>query len=1010
MPDRQHSVAGSVPYDGARTVGRVAELRTISDLFDRLASGTGGFLQIVGEPGIGKTHLLAAVRELAIEREVDVLSGGASEFEQQMTFQILIEALHDRVGSVGLDRLVSPGVADLLTSLLAGPWGAAQPGPQPVRDVDLDRFHLFQALRQLLIAIASKPVVVMFDDVHWADPGSIDFISFLSRHPITVPLLVVVSHRDRQAPAQLRYELARNNDHGSVTRIELGPLSRTEAATLVRLRPGSRTLEGLYKESQGNPLYLLTLDRRAALAGGDEGSPAWRDGDVSGRLESLILGEIASLSAQELTVASAAAVIGDPFSADLLAEVCELEENAVFASLHRLVDRDLIRSSTLGPALAFRHPLVRSVVYYRTDPVWRMGAHRRALSRLTTLGSPAVSRAHHIEQGATEWTEQHAAVLEQAGHESMSTSPLSAAHWFGVKLRLMPETADFAACRFETSYLLARALCLGGRFNESRDLLHKILHDAPAQAAVDRSSVLVLCAHAEQRLGRYAEAIALLRQEIDRLGDNQAACAQRVRLCLELGITAQLANDYAAARPDITWALNTARSTGDTPSEATALAYGAFGEIYTGRAKLARQAASEAARLVDGLPDAAFVDEREALSMLGWAEILLERFTDAERHLARSRAIIRRTGQSHGLPMVQLGQCLVSMFTGQINEALERADNAEDAALLVGSDHLLGIVLGIKAPILVWASPRRQGGAALAAARRATDLLAGGAQHSWWGRTALLLRGHAELANGNPRTCADLMLKAGGEDLRQLGAPLLAQYTEILVIALIKLGETRRAHAYACDAVQFTRRLALTGQQAHAARALGMVLAVDGDVTGAQREFHRAERWFYEAGKTVEQVRTAVWAASTLARLDRADEALAMLDRSRAQAETCGALWVRDELMHVRGQLTSRGASKTAVANAVDSGLDRALASLAEKKDGPVPHVAAPLSLLTGREREVAQLVGRGRTNREIAGALRLSERTVESHLANAYRKLGISTRAALAALLGAASAKDAVP
>jgi len=236
----------------------------------------------------------------------------------------------------------------------------------------------------------------------------------------------------------------------------------------------------LYQESEGNPLYLLTLDRRVAEASRADSGREWRGGDISSRLESLILGEIAALSPQEMTVASAAAVIGDPFSVGLLAEVAELTESEVSASLHKLVDLDLIRSGSNGPVLAFRHPLVRSVVYSRTAPVWRMGAHRRSLSRLSRLGAPAAARARHIEHGVTEWTAEHAGVLDQAGHESMSTSPLSAAHWFSVELRLMPETANFAARRFETSYLLARALCLGGRFSESRALLHKILHDAPA--------------------------------------------------------------------------------------------------------------------------------------------------------------------------------------------------------------------------------------------------------------------------------------------------------------------------------------------------------------------------------------------------------------------------------------------------------------------------------------------------------------------------------------------------
>jgi DNA-binding CsgD family transcriptional regulator len=987
------SVAASLALTGnggSRTVGRAVELGIIAGLFGKLESGSGSFLQIVGEPGIGKTHLLAAVREMAVSRGITVLSSRAGEFEDRMPFQVLTEALLDRVSSAGLDRLVSPGSAAMLSPLLAGPRGAGRPG-EPGRDVDFDRFQLFQALRELLIALAAEPLVVMFDDAHWADSGSIDFISFLSRHPITVPLLVVASHRDRQAPARLRYALARGSDHGSVVRIELAPLSRAEAALLIHRRARSRALGELYQESQGNPLYLLTLDRRADETSQGDGGTEWRGGDISSRLESLILGEIAALSPQATTVASAAAVIGDPFSADLLAEVAELAQDEVSAALNKLVDLDLIRSGS-GPALAFRHPLVRSVVYGRTDPLWRMGAHRRSLSRLTALGASAAARARHIEHGATKWAAEHALVLEQAGHESMSTSPLSAAHWFSVGLRLMPNTADFAARRFETSYLLARALCLAGRFDESRALLHRIMHNAPAHAAIDRPAAVVLCAHADERLGRYAEATALLRQEIGRLGD-QGAAAQRVSLCLELALTAVLANDYAGARPDIAWALQTARSTGDVLGEATALAISAFGEICTGQVEVARAAASAAAQLVDGLPDTVLIDEREALSMLGWAEVLLERFADAERHLARGRTIIRRTGQSHGLPHVQLGQCLASMFTGRMQEALERAEDAEDAAHLVGSDHLLGIVLAIKAPILVWVSPRGEGDAALAAAQRATTLFAGDA-NSWWGRTSLLLRGHAELTNGDPRTCVNLLLRGGGEDLRQLGAPLLALYVEILVAALIKLGEVERAERYARDAVQFAERLGLAGQRAHAARALGMVLAARGLSGDAWTEFCRAERLFDQSGKAVEQARTALFAARALASLDRVAEALPLLDRASVQAEACGARWVCGELAQLRRRLAEDAVPEH------DPAAGPPAAGLATAQHDAVSAAPVQLPRLTEREHEVAKLAARGWTNRQIASALRLSERTVESHLANIYRKLGVPTRAALAALL----------
>jgi len=970
-----------------RTVGRDFELRTVSALFDRIRAGSGGFLQIIGEPGIGKTHLLAAIRQLALAQGFAVLSGRAAEFERRIPFQILVDALHDRADDADVNRMLPAAATEVMRS--AG--GLPEP-PRAAGAPDVDRLRLFQALRQLLITLAADPLVVLLDDVHWADPGSIDFLDYLGRHPIRAPLLVVIAHRYRQAPTQLRYAMARNSDYGTVTRIELGPLSRTEAAALIRERAGSSRIDELYQESQGNPLYLLSLGRRDRRAG--PGGPG-RGGDISSRLEALILGEIETFSPAEMTVASTAAVAGDPFSVDLLGSLADLDEREVQSCLRMLMDRDLIRAVPGSPSLAFRHPLVRSVIYNHTSPAWRVGVHRRALTQLTSLGSPAVELAHHIEHSAAAWSASHAEVLRQAGQESMSTSPLTAAHWYKVALDLMPATAGFDSQRFEVSYLRARALCLGGRLAESRRLLHETLHDAPADSAVNRSAAVILCAHAEQRLGRYPEAIALLRQEIARLGPS--APMERVGLCLELGLTALLANDYPAARPEITWALGAARAARDVLGEATALAFSAFGEICGGHVAMAAEATAAAADLVDGMPDSALADEREVLSMLGWAELLLEQFADAERHLRRGRAIIRRTGQSHGLPHVLLGQCLVSMFTGRMNEALERAQQAEDAAHLVGSDHLLGIVLAIKAPILVWVSPMGQGGAALATARRSANLFSASPGNSWWARTALLSRGHAELANGDPRACVELLLKAGGPDLRLLGAPLLPEYAEILIGALLKLGDTDRAVAYADLAVTFAEGLGLPGQRAHAARARGLVLALCGDQLAAEREFARADTLFGDAGKSVEQARTAVFAARTLGSLGRADEAIAMLSRAAAQAQADGALWVRDELRRVHHQLTGgTGPATLPGLPGPRPAPDQETAGAA----GAALRRPVTVSGLTGRELEVARLVGTGRTNRQIATQLHLSERTVETHLAHVYRKLGVPSRSALAAML----------
>jgi len=978
-------------------VGRDDEMQAVDAAFDALIAGTGGFLQVVGEPGIGKTYLLAAIRETALAKGIQVLSGRATEFEQEMPFQILLDALSEHRDLARLLEGLPPGAGEVL----------APDQPPGARSApDIDRFRLFQALRQVLTEMTDRPTLVLLDDVHWADPGSIDFIAFLSRRPIAGPVLIVVAHRERQAPAQLRYALARDTDHGTVTRIELGPLSLADSTRLLGDRHGTRRIAELHEKSHGNPLYLLTLDRSNGYSRRPGESARREGGDASSRLEALILGETVTLSPSELAVASTAAVVGDQFSPELLTAVMAGPTlGEVEHALNSLVGRDLIREVTSGPGLVFRHPLVRRVIYDQSAPTWRVDVHRRALALLADRGASASERVHHVEHCATAWSAEYEAVLCQAGEEAMSTSPLTAAHWYGVALGLLPHNEEFLPRRFELSFLVARALGLGGRFAESRDLLHEILQDASETTMVNRSEAVVLCAHAEQRLGRYSEAIALLRAEVARLGTGTSS--QRIGLCLELGLTALLANDYPAARADISAALSAARETGDRLYEATALAFSAFGEICVGHTDVAREAASAASALVDGMTDSALTGERETLCMLGWAEMLLERFSDADRHLARGRAIVRRTGQSHGLPHVLLGQCLVAMFTGRMAEALEQAENAEDAARLVGSDHLLGIVLAIKAPIQVWTSRRGRGDAALAGARAATALFTGSAVNSWWARNALVLQGHAELTNGDAASCIELILRAGGPDLRMLGAPLVPEYAEILISALLKLGQTDRAEELAHLAITHAEQLDLPGQRAHAVRTRGLLSALRGDHQSADADFTRAVAAFAQAGRVVEQARTAVFHARTLVMLGRREEALTALARSTAQAAGCGAVWVRDELERVREQVVGSvpelgpHAAESAPASASRDDPPNDIAhGLAAPSSPALYNSAALLAALTDRERQIALLVGAGHSNRQIATRLFLSERTVESHMGNVYRKLGVASRVALARLL----------
>jgi DNA-binding CsgD family transcriptional regulator len=986
----QHRAAGGDPP----LVGRDEELAIVRDALDALDRGTGGLLQIVGEPGVGKTRFLSAVRDIASERGAVILSGRAAEFEDRIPFRLLADALHGWMGDTSPADLVPAPVAALLSAAIPElGWPGPAAGPD---DAEPDRFRLLHALRHLVTALAAQPLVLLLDDAHWSDPASVDFLDFLSRRAIPVPLLVVVAHRDRQAPARLGYALARNIGHGAVTRVELRPLSQTEAAELIGVRAGSERAKDLYDRSQGNPLYLLTLDRAE--------EPGVAKSLRASRLESLITGEIMGLGPDELVAASTAAVLGDPFTPEMLAEVLAgidtrddagddtVDAARLAAALTGLGDRDLVRPLPDGPGLSFRHPLVRRAVYDRTAPSWRVGVHRRALELLRAAGASAVELSRHIEQSEGSHSAESTETLVQAGLESVGTSPLTAAHWFHVALRQLPTGPEYAARRLRTQFLLARALGLGGRFEASRHLLHEVLDQAGKDRETDRADsgpevnraeAVVLCAHVEQRLGRYPEAIALLRTELARLGEQpgEQPSPERIALCLELGLTALLANDYPAARADIAWARHAAAASGDVLGEVTALAFGAFGEVCVGRIADARAAADAAAAMMDAMPDAAPAGEREALCMLGWAEFLLERPADAERHLARGRAIVRHTGHSHGLPHILIGQALVGTYAGRQAEALGHAEDAVDAAHLVGSDHLLALALAVKDVLQVGRGRPEEpdtGRDAVPGAGPADAPLIHHALDSWASRNTLFLRHQVAAAAGEPRRAVELALRGGGPDLTGLGRCLVPQYAESVVGELLKLGELARAEEFVALASEHADLLGLPGQGGHAARSRGRLAVSRGDHAGAVAEFAAAESGFRAAGKLVEEARTAVFAWRSLAALDRGEQAAQRLRRTAELAERWGVRRLRIEA-------------------------ERALALLERGDDRSVAHQSADSRLtgvLTGREFEVAGLAGAGRSNRQIATRLCLSERTVETHLANVYRKLGIVSRVALARVM----------
>ncbi|MEV7340291.1 AAA family ATPase [Streptomyces sp. NPDC093544] len=938
-------------------VGRAAELGRLDSLLEHSEGGAPTVVDVTGEAGIGKSRFLVELSTRARRKGLTVLRGRATEYERHSPFRPFVAAFAD------LDRRTRrtfPVLAEL-PAVLRG--GADESGGR-------DRLGLYQATAEMLGRLGTAGLVMTLDDLHWADPASLELLDHLVRHPIPAPLLLVVARRERQAPTVLATALARGVDTGAVLQVPLGPLVEHECVEeLARDLPRPRAAE-LYAASEGNPLYFLALlqsHREARTAG--RFSPRGPKSLPAG-LGTLLLDELSPLSTLERRTVEAAAVLGDHTTPAMISALTGADSPDVIQALRRVMRRDLVRPGAGGRHLTLRHPLIRALVHEGIDPWQREEFHRRAAAELARAGASVVERAHHLEQSVTRWDPQAVAVLIEAAERTTATAPATAAHWLGVVLRLLPETPEHHAKRRELLLSRARALGVSGALNESRDLLHQLIDmPAPYDDAV-RPYAVTFCALMERQLGRYPEASALLRRELAR--SPGPSPSQRLGIELELVSGALSASRFAEARAGVAEAIAAARSLGDEIGELHALALAAMGEAYEGDMAAARRFAEPAAGLADALTDNDLAGMCESLSTLGWTEVFLENYSDAERHADRGLGLARRTGRLYLLPQLLLCKAQVHLSTCRVTSALELADEAEPIARGLGSGELLAFTLAFRSQILLQARPPGDR-CALAAAEEA--VAAAGTNDSWWASLAWCMIGYAALSTGDPHRASEALLHAGGgSDLRRLQPSARPNFLELLSTAALTTGDVEEAELWAEQAHKEAGQLGLPTQSGAALRSFARIAAHRGNTAEAARMFEEAAADSARSGAALREAQSLLLGAPLMKAIGGGTRAAAMWRRGSRLASAGGA---------------------------------QLLAGLAEQVRplvfGSMPGPSEPahgLAALTPREREIAELVAAGLTSQAIATRLYLSPRTVESHVGRVYRKTGVSSRAALASLV----------
>jgi hypothetical protein len=657
-------------------VGRAAELSRLRRAVGDAAAGTGALMLVTGEPGIGKTSLLAAAA--AGPEAAATVWGSCREGPGVPGLWPWVEVLR---GCRDAGLLPDPG-----DEITARALGLTAPGPATL---DLDRFTVFDAVRRTLRRIAEgRPLIVVLDDLHWADPGTLRLLRFLAPDLPRSRLLVLGAYRDDEAAEELRPLLGGLT--ASATVLPLLRLTEEQtAALLAGLPAGPASPEraaAIYERTGGNPFLALQL---AHLGPDSTGLPV-------GVRETLDR-HLSRLPGGTLRLLEVAAVAGRESEGRVLARAVERPLAEVLSDVDAAVAAGVMRSAAPGAA-RFEHDLFREAAAQRLDSVARARLHGRladALESVTPTGRSdlAATLARHRVGAAATGDPARAIPYARAAaeHASALLAYEEAAGHLADGVRLA-EAAGEPALRRALLVDLADAHRRGGDLARARRCYVDAAADAHAAGDAEALARAALGVHdvGATTWSSHDEAIALLTEALnanDAVSDAGSDGADAAADALVARLLAALSKELAHGPPDRLRALGTAeravalaRRIGDPETLAVCLLaqHDAMWAPGTARQRLA--VLDEAGRAAGAVGDA----------VLAW-QAVFGRFTalleladpTAYREFLRAVDAAERTGQPHYRWLVLSRRAALAILAGRIDEAETLIDQvAADAERL----------------------------------------------------------------------------------------------------------------------------------------------------------------------------------------------------------------------------------------------------------------------------------------------------------------------------------------
>ena len=518
----------SVLAGGDRTsfVGRSAERALLLDAVSRALAGNGGVVLIGGEPGIGKTRLAEEVAGGAADRGMAVLVGHSYERSGASPYVALIELFESALAASSPDdfRRVLGDTAPELARVVPRLRRVFPDLPDPLAmPADQERLYLFSCLSEVFGRLSGeKPLLLVLDDLQWADEPTLLFLDYLAPQLIKLPLLVVATYRDAEVGAALGRTFADLHRHRLAHWVKLGGMDEGDSAALLTALAGQNLPPSvprvLHDQTEGNPFFLEEVFRDLVEQGRFfDVDGHWRDDvdvanlDVPEGVRLIIGRRLERLTDDGQRLLTAAAVAGRSFSYRLVQALGDLSPDAVLDVLDEAERAGLIRAADRNDEFVFAHELVRQTLQAALSGPRRRRMHLRAGDAMIKLW------AGHLEERAAEIAEH----LLEAGNEA---DPKQLFKFLQMAGRRALDTAAFEEALMHFQRASAR--------NEVADERQR------AELAFDLGAVLRRLGHWEKALDAWQQSLALF--------ESIEADEDVGRVCLEVGFTLAWANRFVA--------------------------------------------------------------------------------------------------------------------------------------------------------------------------------------------------------------------------------------------------------------------------------------------------------------------------------------------------------------------------------------------------------------------------------------------------------------------------------